>query len=357
MSVREVVETKDLVEHIVKCTYASNMQLGPNAWLIAELRELMALVQVNRLFREVAQQYLGYIWAGYRRGMNGFVKTVDEYTSLPYTFERIAIIENLKREIREWSVWPQPLYGGQLLMAPSKHALFDDTVHCWMYTIRPKDNKEMLQMLEGKCAVCDGRCHAQTKNTETGTSFKIPAGKVAPIGGASFVHPYRGKLRDTVRCMKIGCACDLVELECKFLPHTHYDHTFEIDFYHYHDASTVEFEYDVRLAGMFDPMVRSERDARSFIIGARTYPWYQPRIKRLFGLRPPGTFNEKNCCKRRKAVCDWTEFPATIFLLAPRMTDNADCSLQQIFGLSREEALAVVRRGRAMRRERVLLED
>jgi len=354
MSAQEVLETKDLVEQIVRAACAPSCEREADEWLITELRELMTLAQVSRTFREAAQRFLGYIWGGYRRVMNGFVRSVEEYCFLPVGLEK----DQVKREIRRaWSVWPQPLYGGQLLMAPDKGDRFEDTVHCWMHTIRPKDNKEMLQMLEGKCAVCDGRCHAQTKNTETGTSFKLPAGKRAPIGGASFVHPYRGKLRETVRCMKIGCACDLVELECKFLPHTHYEHSFEIDFFHYHDASTVEFEYDIRLASMFDPIVQSERDARNFIIGARTHPWYQPRIERMFGLRPPGTFNEKNCCKRREVVCDWTEFPATIFLLAPRMTDNVDCSLQQIFGLSREEALAVVRRGRAMRRERVLLED
>lgn len=355
MSAQEVLETKDLVEQIVRGACAPSCEREADEWLITELRELMVLAQVSRTFREAARRFLGYIWTGYWRVMNGFVRSVDEYMFHPGPgSER----DKLKREIQsKWSVWPQPLYGGQLLMAPDKQDVFEDTMHCWLYTIRPKDNKEMLQMLEGKCAVCDGRCHAQTKNTETGTSFKLPAGKMAPIGGASFVHPYRGKLRETVRCMKIGCACELVELECKFLPHTHYDHSFEIDFFHYHDASTVEFEYDIRLAGIFDPIVQSERDARNFIIGARTHPWYQPRIERMFGLRPPGTFNEKNCCKRREAVCDWTEFPATIFLLAPRMTDNADCSLQQIFGLSREEALAVVRRGRAMRRERVLLED
>ena len=104
-----------------------------------------------------------------------------------------------------------------------------------------------------------------------------------------------------------------------------------------------------------------ERDAHHFIVGARNQPWYQPRIKRLFELRPARVIKGLRCCHRgRVALSDSgprreIQFEAAVFLLTPRLPNNADWSIQQIFGLSRQETLACVRRGRLVLRERRLL--
>ena len=164
------------------------------------------------------------------------------------------------------------------------------------------------------------------------------------------MHPYAGKILCTH--FEETCGCPVYAQTRQHIPHTWSGHLAPVAFIRNEDGN-----YTMQLRIGCGQMSPGEREVHHFMIGARSKPWYQSRIKRLFQLRPDRVITglRSRCCdastrrvKRNMSI----EFTCFIFLLAPRIPNNADWSIEQIFGLSRKETLAHVRRGRLILRER-----
>lgn len=216
-----------------------------------------------------------------------------------------------------------------------------------MQFVRPTNYEEMLFMMEGRCACCGEACKLARCRPDVQPL-------VIASGAARGAHAYAGKI--VASHNKPVCGCPVYAVQKQAIPNTCARHMATIIFLRNEDGA---YRMQLRLKGCAS-MEQGERDAHHFMVGARNEPWYEPRIKRLFELRPARVVNGLRCCYRGSVALSerfgrGIDFRADVFLLTPRLPNNADWSLQQIFGLSRRETLACVRRGRLIRRERRLL--
>lgn len=322
MSMLEVLTNKDLVKHIYRS--CQDRQTCESAWVIRIVRDCIEAAQVNLLFQEVAKELLADVWSGYERNMRGFDKCAT--ACLTPAFRVWAM-----RQMHEYTVWPQYIYGFnvdafQFLVGSLSSSSW---LNNYLHAVRPTNAIEMLHMLERKCACCSGHCAMLNEGP-----------------GACGLHPYRGKIRHS---HYKSCGCALYLLEPQHIPHTWTGHFFKVAFIRDEDDG-----YKMQLHVKSGDMLTGARDMYHFNLGARNEEWYQPRIKRLFNMRP-AVLVQRGCCtsqRRTRTRCDSAQFVAGICLLAPRIPDNSDWSVQQIFGLSRKDTLAYVRRGRGIVGER-----
>jgi len=129
------------------------------------------------------------------------------------------------------------------------------------------------------------------------------------------LHPYRGKIRHS---HYKSCGCALYLLESQYIPHTWPGHFFKVAFIRDEDDC-----YKMQLHVKSGDMLTGARDMYHFNLGARNEEWYQPRIKRLFDIRP-AVLVQRGCCisqRRTRMGCDSAEFLAQICLLAPRILE------------------------------------
>jgi len=348
MAALEVLTNKDLVENIYGAGFCRNhdlILLSTHEWMLLSIRELVTGAKVCRVFREACLVHLKRAWGGYERQMRGFDKCGNECQNLVGE----ALVAKLRELGHEYGQWPEYLFGFDADMVRSATTADTLTLRYYikevMQFVRPTTYDEMLYMMEGKCACCGGRC---TYNTRAGNHWRL--GDQLSASGA----PVHGKIVCTH--FDSTCGCPVYAVQKQAIPHTWSGHIAMMVFLRDEDG---DYRMRIRLEWCA-PMSPGERDAHHFIVGARNQPWYQPRIKRLFELRPARVIHGLRCCHRGRVALSGRfgrgiEFSADVFLLTPRLPNNADWSLQQIFGLSREETLACVRRGRLILRERRLL--
>jgi hypothetical protein len=165
--------------------------------------------------------------------------------------------------------------------------------------------------------------------------------KVANKPGAWGLHPHAGSLRgDTER--------GYVYLQGSWIPHTCEAHFVEVCFCH-----NVELQqFNMNTYNNYVVRVPSEEVRfNHFIRAARGQMWFAPNIARLFDERDPRL---RFIDSHHGGGANCRQFVASICMYAPRM-QLADWSLQSIFGLTRGDVTAMVRRGSAMAREERLL--
>jgi len=339
MAALAVLTNKDLVGCIYDAGFWRSSEFNPtsvNEWLRLCIRELVTGTKVNRVFRQACLVFLEKAWGGYERNMRGFDKCGAE--CLAATGRDFGI--KARKLAHEHGAWAELLYGFD---TPLVSATTSPPGPVWPVTneiarviraVRPTTYDEMLFMMEGKCACCGDRC------TYAGSETLYAEG----------LHPHAGKI--VLSHYDGTCGCPVYAMKRLCVPHTWSGHLASVAFMRNEDG---RFLMQLRLE-FCAPMAPGERDVHHFIVGARNEPWYQSQIKRLFEWRSPRVWSFGPSCilhrgwGSRQSVR--AEFSASIFLLAPRIPNNADWSIQQIFGLSRKETLACVRRGRLILRER-----
>jgi len=333
MAAEKVLTNKDLVGCIYDAGFWRSAELSwepVNEWLRVCVRELVTGAKVNRVFRQACLVFLENAWKGYERNMRGFDKCGAECQNLIGD----AFMAKARELVYQHAGWAEILFGFDAERV--RNATMADTLATRYYIkemmqcVRPTTYEEMLFMIDCKCACCGDRC--KHKDPEEAT--------------AEGTHPYTGKI--TISHYIEDCGCAVYEQQKLCIPHTWGGHLASVAF-----MRNIERRYLMQLRLMWcGSMLPGERDVHHFMVGARHEPWYEPRIERLFELRPASIVNGRRCCPWKWGTCLRREFKAAIFLLAPRIPNNADWSVQQIFGLSRKETLAYVRRGRLILRER-----
>lgn len=337
MAALEVLTNKDLVENIYGAGFCHNhefIQASEKEWMLASIRELVTGTRVSRVFREACLVFLKNAWDGYERQMRDFDKDGAEClaaTGLDFELKARA----LSQEHGGWAEilygFDRPLVGGKE-RPPQPIWPVTNEIARVIRAVRPTTYDDMLFMMSGKCVCCGDRC------THAGNGTLCAEG----------LHPYAGTV--VVSHYDVTCGCPVYAMKRLCIPHTWAGHLAPVAFARDEDG---RFLMQLRLG--CGSMTSGERDVHHFMVGARNESWYEPRIKRLFGLRPSRIWSYGPSCQHRALLHPngrWTEFGASIFLLAPRIPNNADWSVQQIFGLSRKETLACVRRGRLIQRER-----
>jgi|SaaInlV_125m_DNA_1040241.scaffolds.fasta_scaffold07808_2 hypothetical protein len=346
MAALEVLANKDLVSHIYEawvCRKATLAQTAPDAssnehaWRC--MRELITGTKVSRVFRQACLAFLETIWAGYEQQMRGFDERAGELLSKGGVDPvRDADFLSKARELALMhGEWAELLFGfDKRWVLDSAGTRSRDTawqvmnqIEIVARSVRPTTYEEMLYMMEKRCACCGDRCRYHVGAATT----------------AAGMHPYTGSV--DISHYSEECGCPVYTQARQHIPHTWQGHTAPVAFIRDEDGG-----YLMQLRIGCSQMCLGEREVLGFMVGARNEPWYQPRIKRLFDLRPASILNNPRCCSKAHRCRKWTEFTSTIFLLAPRIPHNADWSMQQIFGLGRKETLAYARRGRLILRER-----
>ena len=335
MAAHDVLDNEDLLKLILKklWDHENVNAFWDSSFMAAHVRQCLSIQYVNRLFRTTAHYLIDQVWKDYRRRMRRFDKCVDAY----FDNNDMSLGDHMRALYLHgtWALW---LYRFDVDMMPSEDLPM--LMSNYLFYKRPETNRDLLDMLEHKCVCCDGdACKwidpqgpSWVEATQTGL-------------GAWMLHPYNGQI-ERLRSGP-GCGCRTHVLQGQWLPHTHPDHFFEMTF-----MFTVQGAYKAQLH-VYCEMKREERRAANFLLGARKELWYEPRIKRLFEMRPRILNDAKPCCDSWPTTCKRPlQFTTSICLLEPYMSNNADCSLQQIFGLTRAEALAFVRRGSGIRAER-----
>lgn len=352
MAAREVLTNKDLVGHIYevgfwrKAALAHNAQDGwskEHVWRC--IRELATGANVSCIFRQACSVFLKTLWRGYERQMRDFDKGAAELLKVAPTNvaqlpawshpEFLSEVRNLALKCGGWAElvfgFDKPLLMRANLTQGMIWAAIKE-IDRVILAVRPTTYEEMLYMIEMKCACCGDRCR----------HF------VSRGGDAVGMHPYAGN----IYCSHFDetCGCPVYAQSRQYIPHTWSGHLAPVAFIRNEDG-----KYTMQLRIGCGQMSPGEREVHHFMIGARYEPWYQSRIQRLFELRPDRvtTGLQSRCCHRaRTRRFKSIEFTSHIFLLAPRIPNNADWSIEQIFGLNRKETLAYVRRGRLILRER-----
>lgn len=333
MAAEKVLTNKDLVGCIYDAGFWRSAELSwepVNEWLRVCVRELVIGAKVNRVFRQACLVFLENAWGGYERNMRGFDKCGAECLAA----QGPLFLAKARELVHQHAGWAELLFGFETPLVSEA-----DLVDGWqakaeiervMKCVRPTTYEEMLYMIDRKCACCGDRCKHADSEAET----------------AEGMHPYTGKI--TISHYIEDCGCAVHEQQPQCIPHTWGGHIASVAF-----MRDVDERYRMQLRLRWCArMLPGERDVHHFMVGARHESWFQTRIERLFELRPARIVNGLRCCPRKWGSYLRKEFKAAIFLLAPRIPNNADWSVQQIFGLSRRETLAYVRRGRLILRER-----
>jgi hypothetical protein len=338
MAALEVLTNKDLVGCIYDAGFWRSAELHESVvseWLLECVRELVAGTKVSRVFREACLVFLGYAWGGYERQMRDFDKDGAECLAAKTgpTFGLKARALSHKH-----GGWAEILYGFDRTLVrgnerpPEPVWTVTNEIARVLRAVRPTTYDDMLFMMNGTCACCGDRC------THAGSETLYAEG----------LHPYAGTI--FISHYDITCGCPVYAMKGLCIPHTWSGHLAPVAFVRNEDG---RFLMQLRIGCA--SMTPGERDVHHFVVGARHEPWYQTRIGRLFELRPTRIWSSGPPCMHHRGWGRhprWTEFGASIFLLAPRIPNNADWSVQQIFGLSRQQTLAYVRRGRLILRER-----
>jgi hypothetical protein len=352
MAAHAVLENRDLLKNVLWTLWHPRDALAPLGTCITRdnlvtcLQNYLSVASVNRVFRTVTAHLLDELWNTYQRCMSRFDRSASLYVEMDHPpFKALC-------DMARGYLWPLNVFNFNCTHVPWS----DSQVLLQQYQLymRPTNPKELLHMVMHKCACCDGKCELVPQREDGQPS---PWVGLSNLGGW-LLHPYRGKLAEPSVIGKMGCGCYPRTLQGQFVPHTHCSHFFELAFVRNFDGT-----HKAQLRIFSGDATREEQRVNWFLHGARREEWYQPRIKRLFDLRPSELADPKSCCTawKRAARASRTsayaflppaEFEVSVCLLEPRIPDNADCSVQQIFGLTREKTLALVRRGRKMLNER-----
>ena len=331
MATAEVFQNTDLLKLILQCLpytagslddeacFSSRAEFRPAlvSFFARRMRSWKAVKGVNRLCNTIASQELASLFEHFKESMGKFDALANR------SLETMPLDLGDGR-VRAALMWPRTAFNLDLFTPPLDNP--DDLN--WIlgqYLTRrdPTTCNELLDLLQRKCVCCRKPCTLAKSSTPTLDNL-----------GAWAMHPYKGAVR-TLN--------DLNVLQGTIFPFTDSDHFVEVAFgYHWETAS-----FFMQLH-VYSAISTEERRFRNFLRASRNAEWYQPRIKRLFDLRDPKLFCEER--SRRRVT-----FLAQISMLTPHIADSKDWSVQSIFGLTRAETLAMVKRGSAMVREERLL--
>jgi hypothetical protein len=324
----EVFENEDLVNLILRnAVSVPLLDTAANAlrnYTIRRMRLCFTLSAVNWLFLRLCKGFVSRIMSSFREDVVAFRDLAFEMcdNALP------GSVQEQLAKVRERSLWVAAVYGTSLMddafYLVDNSPTFTYEFQCVLGSRLPMHGGEMLHMLERRC-VC---CSAQNM-------------KVANKPGAWGLHPHAGSLRgDTER--------GYVYLQGSWIPHTCEAHFVEVCFCH-----NVELQqFNMNTYNNYVVRVPSEEVRfNHFIRAARGQMWFAPNIARLFDERDPRL---RFIDSHHGGGANCRQFVASICMYAPRM-QLADWSLQSIFGLTRGDVTAMVRRGSAMAREERLL--
>ena len=343
MATTDVFQNTDLLKLILQCLpctgsvdnrecfspAGSPVQSRAQSWLVTRMRSWKAVKGVNRLCNAIASQELASLFEHFKESMCTFdalAKRAIETVPLDLSDSRVWVA----------MVWPHAAFSLDLFTPPLDE--LDDmnwTLGQYLTRRDPTTCNELLDLLERKCVCCGKPCPLIAKSS---ASVDPSRAWIDPVQvdnfGAWAMHPYKG----TVRGLN-----DLHVLQGTIFPFTDSDHFIEVAFgWHWETAS-----FFMQLH-VYSAISTEERQFRNFLRASRDAEWYQPRIKRLFDLRDPKLHCEERSPRR-------VMFLAQISMLTPHIADSKDWSVQSIFGLTRAETLAMIKRGSAMVREERLL--
>jgi hypothetical protein len=351
MATREVLENEDLVRLIARNHHDDDDDVAPtlNGFVATRLRSRHVLRLVNRLFKSVSDRALHLLLLRFEKRMRRFARNAERVTSSPWADTKLQW-----ESLVAMAGWPRLVFGLDLTHAlvSERDLVLDQLAMCrW-----PTTSLELLDHMERKCVCCGTVCPHMAKSVDKWHSCTITYSAcsskcaVAPcVFGAWMLHPYKG-------CTKVFEFSDqrvrrpVRVLQGSFLAHTHPDHFFAVAFLY--DLDDEKFRVQLQVHSV---MTTEERRFVHFMRAARGEAWYESRLKRLFDLRPPELQDPylQHCNRRHRP--DKNFFIAQICMLEPRIVDAEDCSVQSIFGLSREKTLALIKRGACMLREERLL--
>lgn len=366
---RNVVEQQDLLAEIfnnmeidLPCDPPPPLNQEFRMGVILIIKRLYALETVCHAFRSACFAWRDSLWKRAREELREFNEMAchlidqpsdDGSWTRPLGTRRILDIYYMEQR-REWA---RSLYNFDV-----KRVWVEDLQRNLQHAVLhlpPSNFEEMVFYLEGKCACCNGGCELYGSGWH-GHEVAGPPDRCEPYG-AFLNHPYRGVM---VSHGSMACGCTRQSLIGAWLPHTHFDHFARVLFVNDNGLMTAKVlpHYDKAVLSGYQYMTKQELEVHNFLIGMRrtNTNFYALRIRRLFGLRSP-LLALNQCCVRTWGVrahhrSDYQEFEADVCLFEPRMPDNEDRSMQQIFDLSsRKEVLTMIRRGRAQRREQWLL--
>ena len=334
-----VFENRDLLRLILQCLpctagslddgvcFNSTGQLihGLVTFFVTRMRSWKAVRGVNRLFNAIAGQELASL-------LEHFKAHVCKFDALAKQAIGTPPLDLDDRGVKAAMMWPYVAFNLNLFTPPLDE--LDDmnwTLSQYLTRRDPTTCNELLDLLERKCVCCGKPCPLIAKSI---ASSPESAWLYGGTFGAWAMHPYKG----TVSALN-----DRHVPQGTLFPFTDSDHFIEVAFgYHWETAS-----FFMQLH-VYSAISTEERRFRNFLRASRNAKWYQPRIKRLFDLRDPKLHCEERSSRR-------VTFMAQICMLTPHIADSKDWSVQSIFGLSRNETLAMVKRGSAMVREERLL--
>jgi hypothetical protein len=223
---------------------------------------------------------------------------------------------------------------------------------------KPQDLQEVGRLVSKHCHFCGTRCKTVTHHVNEDRSISDTRERHRMENAhAELLHPYLGTLIEmdwsiphyNLRMQRRGvnCTCTTYRLLPTVLPHTDYRHLVTVHFYRSSGKHNVMLERD-------SCATRAEKQCCHFLTAAKSEPWYEPNIARLFANRPKVLFPcHHNSETRRRDVF----FAATIFVERPAVDLGPDTSLAQIFERTDEEMRKLITKGRRMHAEVVRLYD
>lgn len=342
MATQDVFQNSDLLKLILKslqCTGSADERecftmgrfgveamekVGVVMLFAARMRSWKAAKCINRLCNAIASQELKSLFCHFEQCMCTFDALAKRAIgSLCPAYELCTTASSF--------MWPYLAFDLKLTTS----AVGDVVKMLDQYLTRrdPTTCDELIDLLERKCVCCEKPFSLASKYRDWPVLERAWIGPAHDFG-AWAMHPYRGTIK------RVN---ELHVLQGTIFPFTHPSHFIEVEFVYDEETSS----YYMRLH-VYSTISTEERQFSHFLRATRNAEWYQPRIKRIFDLRNRVLYCEQRSNRR-------TTFLAHICILAPRIADHQDWSVQSIFGLTRHETLAMIKRGGAMVREERLL--
>tara|TARA_X000001036_G_scaffold252378_1_gene234903 strand:- start:230 stop:1210 length:981 start_codon:yes stop_codon:yes gene_type:complete len=326
MAMVEALEKRDVVEAICCqiATGASSMTFHES--IVHQIRTTMAARGVNRLFRDEANVLLEKVMWMFATEMHAFDKEAIRVCST--WIDIVAYMRLLHK-----SAWAGAVFGLNLYVPTNTEMVW--TLQQFQTRRDPTTCTELLNLVERRCICCGTQCKHLARQNAKLLSAPKPWIDAAQLFSAFLMHPYKGDI------LKIQEKCIIQGM---LVPFTHEDHFMEVCIVHNKEERCYYMVLHV-FARATSEELRLER----FLHAAKSEPWYQRRIKRLFDLR-----DRKVACIERSDRC--VAFTAHVCMFAPYLSDPEDWSIQSIFDLTPAKVHALIRRGGAMLREERLLE-
>lgn len=309
-----VFDVRDLLQKIVWCVVGAQ---NPRELIGG----LCVLKQVSQAWLSTSQ-YLLDVW--FKLSTRAFVSLesrILKYLAMSASPARNrAFVQILQRKF--WTAQCIDQTGSIFSIVPNENT--NDRLKDVLVTRKPKCVREMFNQISRLCYCCGRRCTTLCAESDR---------------SASLLHPYCGDIRPQLLQNKMpvldrfGHAVN--QLTATIIPHTNAANFVSICF-----KKEDEFFYSVLCTT--DPvMTLAEKKYRNFVYAARSEPWYEAKIARLFALRP-------------------TELPFSSFMVNLPLENlivkiAPDASVAEIFGLSRTELRRLITVGGRLRKEGRLL--